>query len=263
MSNQIKNYLAIVLMAVLLMLGYAALDFAKTYSRAIQPSSFRSFTVSAEGQSLNLPDVAKFNFGVKTEGGKDIGDLQNKNTEKINSAIELLKSNGVKKEDIKTLNYNIEPRYQYYNCSIYQFNNCSENKDCVCPPPEIVGYTINQTIEVKIKDFPKIGGILSGIVKQGINEISNLSFEIDDPTAAQNAARDQAIAKAREKAESIAKAAGFRLGRLLSIEENNGAIPYYKSLRAETFGAEMSAVPAIEPGSQETNISISLTYEIE
>lgn len=254
MSNQIKNYLAIVLMVVLLMLGYAALDFAKTYSRAIQPSSFRSFTVSAEGKSLNFPDVAKFNFGVKTEGGKDIGNLQNENAEKVNPALELVKSNGVKNENIKTLNYNIEPRYQYYSCP---------KQGGPCPPPKIVGYTINQTIEVKINDFQKIGGILSGIVKQGINEISNLSFEIDDPTAAQNAARDHAIVKAKEKAKSIAKTAGFHLGRLLSIEENNGAIPYYKSLRAETFGAEMSAVPTIEPGSQETNISVSLTYEIE
>lgn len=254
MSNQIKNYLAIVLMVVLLMLGYAALDFAKTYSRAIQPSSFRSFTVSAEGKSLNFPDVAKFNFGVKTEGGKDIGNLQNENAEKVNPALELVKSNGVKNENIKTLNYNIEPRYQYYSCP---------KQGGPCPPPEIVGYTISQTVEVKIRDFQKIGGILSGIVKQGINEISNLSFEIDDPTAAQNAARDHAIVKAKEKAKSIAQAAGFHLGRLLSIEENNGAIPYYKSLRAETFGAEMSAVPTIEPGSQETNISVSLTYEIE
>lgn len=263
MNNHVKNYLAIVAMAVLLMLGYAALNFAKTYSRAIQPSSFRSFTVAAEGKSLNFPDVAKFNFGVKTEGGKNIGDLQNENAEKVNAALESVKSGGVKDEDIKTIRYDIEPRYQYNNCSIYQFDNCPKNKDCICPPPKIVGYTISQTIEVKIRDFEKIGELLNGIVNKGVNEISQLSFEIDDLTISQNEARNQAIVKAKEKAESIAQTAGFRLGRLLSVEENSGQIPYYKTLRTEAVDMGASAIPTIEPGSQETNISISLTYEIE
>lgn len=261
MNNQIKNYLGVAIIIVLLVIGYAAASYVGTYSKSIQPSSFRSFSVSAEGKVVTIPDVAQFTFGVKTEGGKNIGDLQRENAEKVNKTIEFIKSNGVDTKDIKTTNYNLEPRYQYYDCSR------PESSVTPCPPPDIVGYTITQTISVKIRDFNKIGDILAGVIKNGANEVSALSFAIDDPTKIQDQARNEAIAKAKEKATAVAKAGGFHLGRLLSIEE--GYTPrYYQDysttkLSAMGGGETATVPPAIEAGSQEVTVTMTLRYEIE
>lgn len=255
MDTKIKNCLGFVIMAVLLIFTYAAVSYVNTYSKSIEPSSFRSFSVSAEGKIVAIPDVAQFTFKVITEGSKNISDLQIQNTEKINKAIEFVKSNNVEAKDIKTQSYNLEPRYQYYSCP---------KEGGPCPPPDIVGYTITQTVLVKIRDFQKIGALLSGVITNGANEVSQLSFTIDELTIVENQARSEAIVKAKEKAVSIAKAGDFRLGRLLSIEEGYGPWPIYRheTLKA-AGGGEALPSPIIEPGSQEVQVTVTLRYEIE
>lgn len=253
-EQKIKSYFWVVVTVAVLVVAYAAWSYARTYSQSVEPSSFRSFAVSAEGKVVAIPDVAAFSFSVVTEGGKDIGALQKKNTELANGAIAFVKDEGVAAKDIKTQTYRLEPRYQYYAC-----------KTGACPPPEIVGYTITQSVAVKVRDFAKIGGLLSGVLENGANAVSDFQFTVDDPTAVQQEARAEAIAKAKVKAEEIADAAGFSVGRLLSIDEGGGYQPMY-SMAAESLGrgGGPSAVPTptIEPGSQEVTVNVTLRYEI-
>lgn len=263
MNEKIKNYLGIAGIFALITFAFAAFIYSDSYSKSIQPSSFRSFLASGEGKITALPDIAQFTFSAITEarlpdgqGGKDIAQLQKNNSEKINKAIEFAKSNSVETKDIKTLNYNLEPRYQYYSCPI------NRNGAEPCPPAEIVGYKIIQTVLVKVRDFSKIGEIMAGVVKNGANEVSQLSFSIDDLTIFQNQAREEAIKKAKAKAEAVAKAGGFRLGRLLSIEEN-GPMPVYGYAAAYSLKSTESIAPDIEPGSQEVSVNVILKYEIK
>lgn len=262
MDNKIKNSLGIVIAISVLALGYSAIIFAIYFSKSIQPSSFRSFAVSGEGKEIAVPNIAQFTFDIITEGGKDLALLQKDNTTKTNKAIEFIKSNGIDVKDIQTQNYNVSPRYQYFSCpgGIITPNQAPRP----CPPPEIVGYTITQTISVKIRNFEKIGSILSGVVSNGANSVSQLNFTIDDPTSVQNIAREKAIQKAKEKAESIAKAGGFQLGRLLAIDEGGSTpIPIFKASGIQTMESVPTPAPIIEPGSQETIVNITLHYEIE
>jgi len=257
MNNKLKNYLGIVIIAAILILSFAVVSYVNSYARSIQPSAFRSFSVSAEGKAAVVPDVAQFSFSIITEGGEDVAVLQKENTEKSNKIIEFVKSSGVEKKDIKTQMYNVEPRYQYSECVPVIRENSK-----VCPPPEIVGYTINQSVLVKVRNFEKIGDILAGVVKNGANSVSQLSFTLDDPTSVQDQARNEAIRRAIEKAKGVAKAGNFRIGRLLSIEEGGGYYPVYA---LKGFGGEAAALPSptIEPGSQETTVSVILRYEIK
>ena len=256
-SMTTKNALLVAIIVGIFLFGYAAVTFVQSYSRSIEPSSFRSFSVSAEGEVVSIPDVAAFTFSVLTQGGKDIGGLQRENTEKVNKAIGFVKSKGVEAKDIKTQSYNLDPRYQYFNCP---------REGGSCPPPEIVGYTVTQTVSVKVRDFAKIGDILAGVIGNGANSVSQLSFTIDDPDNLQSEARTKAIKKAQEKAKAIARAGGFRLGRLLSIQEGGYPIPVYEQYaRSADFSGAPKTLPAptIEPGSQEIKVNIALVYEIE
>jgi len=260
MNNKLKNYLGVAVIIVLLIFGYAAVGYVKAFSESIQPSSFRSFSVSAEGKITAIPDVAQFSFGVTTDGGTNVADLQSQNTTKINQAIDFVKANGVDAKDIETANYSINPRYQYYTCPNPQSNSQP------CPPPDVVGYTVSQTVSVKIRDFKKIGDILAGVVKNGANNVSGLSFTIDDPTKIQDDARNQAISKAKDKAAAVAKAGGFHIGRLLSIDEGSSPVYYdyaaTKSMSASS-GIAPQAAPTIEAGSQDITVTMTLRYEIQ
>lgn len=255
----IKNVIGVVAILATLSLAYAAFMFIRIYDRSSEPANFRSFTVQAEGKSVGVPDVAEFSFDVITEGGNDVAKLQQENATKMNKAVEFVKNAGVDKKDITTLQYNIQPRYETYRCDY--------SVGTVCPPAEIVGYTVQQTAQTKVRDFSLISGLLEGVVKNGANSVSQLQFTIDDPTALENEAREEAITKAQEKARGVAKAAGFSIGRLLSINENFYPGPIYqRTLMAESVSMSKDmggVVPTIEPGSQELTVQINLSYEIK
>ncbi len=259
MNEQIKNYFYITVIIVLLIGAFSTVKYVNSYSKASQPSSFRSFNVAGDGKVVAVPDVARFSFGAVTEGGKDIASLQKQNSDKVNKAIAYLKGNGVDEKDITTQNYSVDPRYQYFNCS--------GEGTTACPPAEIVGYTVNQAVAVKIRDFSKVGNILSGVVENGANTVSQLQFTIDDPTAVQNEARAKAIDKAKAKAEAIAQAGDFKLGRLLSIDEGGASPSAYQDYGGFGYGGgapmAVKSSPNIEPGSQEINVVITLSYEIK
>lgn len=262
MNEKLKNYFWIAATVALLSGSYGAVSYVKSYAKSIQPTSFRSFAVSGEGKAVSAPDVAEFSFSVISEGGKNVAELQKQNTERVNKAIDYVKSQKVDAKDIKTVGYSLEPRYQYFNCY--------GGDGRPCPPPEIVGYSVQQTVAVKARDFAKVGDILTGVVQNGANSVSSLNFTMDDPTGPENQAREEAIRKAKDKAKDVARAGGFRLGRLISIEEGWSSVPVYGRMEAlgkGGMGGGSDAValpaPAIEPGSQETVINVTLRYEIE
>jgi uncharacterized protein YggE len=279
MNQNIKNVVWIAVILAVLAIGYSAISYVDSYGKSIQPSSFRSFSVTGEGKVVAIPDVAEFSFTVITEGGKDVSSLQADNTGKVNKAIAFIKSKGVEDKDIKTSYYNVDPRYQTYQCKNLPYGTVDQSAGSAsvpvptssvqpCPPASIVGYTITQSVDVKVRDFSKVGDIMSGVVTNGANEIGKLSFSIDDPTKVRNEARTQAIAKAKEQAQSVAQAGGFSVGRLLGVSEGYNPYPVYNYLAPAAMGggvlkSEAAPAPVIQPGSEEIDVTVSMQYEIE
>ena len=105
---------------------------------------------------------------------------------------------------------------------------------------------------------------MSGVVENGANTVSSLQFTIDDAAKVQSEARAEAIQKAKEQAIAIADAGGFRLGKLLSIDEGNYPQPMsFNDMGGGYAGVSMKAAPPIiQPGSQDISVSVTLRYEI-
>lgn len=253
-QEKIKNLLSGALIITLLIVAYSAYSYSQTYADSMM---IRSFSVTGEAKINATPDVAEFDLGVITEGGTDVAKLQEQNTEKMNKIIAYLKSQKIEAKDIKTTGYNLSPRYQYSNC----------RETGVCPPPAIVGYSINQNATIKIRDFKSIGGILQGVVANGANNVSQLRFTFDDRDSLIGQVKGEAVKKAQLKAEAMAKTAGFRLGKLLSIEDNNyyQPVPYGLggAMDMAMVKAEIAPAPAIEPGSEDLTASVTLRYGIK
>lgn len=251
MDNQIKNALYIVLIAVLLAAGYAGVRLANAYSGAADQAAF---TVAGEGKETAVPNIAKFSLTIITEkNSTDLPASQKENSEKVNKVIAFVKSLGIEDKDVKTENYFVTPRYNYYNCEA----------GGQCPPPAIVGYTISNTLTVKVRNFDNIGKLLSGAVENGVNNVSGPQFTIDDPTELQNSARAKAIAQARSKAQATAQAGGFRLGKLLGVSEGTSPSLVQQFTKESIGYGGGGATPSLEPGSDEVIINILLTYEIK
>ncbi len=260
MDLKIKNYLGVAGMIGILLVSFAAWRYTSSYDRSITPGAYRTFSASGEGKIVVIPDVAQFTFRVITEGGKNLAQLEETNSNKTNDAIDYLKDNDIDSKDIKTQNYDIQPRYEYSNCGMLS--------STVCPPPAIVGYTITNTVDVKVRDLTKVGDILSGVVANGANSVYGLQFTLDNPESAKALARKEAMDAAKEKAKQIAKDGGFRMGELTGIQINDGT-DYYPQYAYGMGGDSMkemsvtAAAPRIEAGSKDVKVTVVLTYAIE
>lgn len=239
----------------LALIALAAVMASYQYKESVENTyPTRTFSVDGSGDVDTTPDLATFSATVTTDGGKDVAEVQGANTEKMNRINAYLKEQGVDKDDLKTSQYNLSPRYSY--------NPCTAGS---CPAPTITGYNLTQTLEVKVRESSKLGSLLSGVVENGANSVSEVRFTVDDDTAARDEARAEAIAEAKKKAKTLAKTAGFRLGKLVSLYENtNPVMPYYgMGGDMEMSVKAVSAPPVIESGTQNTKVQVTLTYEIK
>lgn len=242
--------------AALIVLALSAAAYAYQFGRSVnQEYPNKTFTVDGEAKTEIATDIATFTASVVTEGGKNIADIQKQNAEKMNAINAFLKEQGVEKKDLQTSQYSLSPRYEYSNCSGFS----------ACPPPSIVGYTLNQSLTVKVRSLESLGAILSGIAEKGANTVSGVSFAVDDDADAKQKARVEAIANAQKKARDIAKAGNFRVGKLVSIYEDSGNVApdYASGFGGADRAMEMKAVPpVIEPGTESGKVRMNLTYEI-
>ena len=259
MDLKIKNYLGIAGLVGILIVSFAAWRYTSSYDRSITPGAYRTFSATGEGKAVVVPDIAQFTFSIVTEGGKNLASLEETNSKKTNDAINYLKDNDIDSKDIKTQSYDIQPRYEYSNCGYLS--------SAICPPPTIVGYTITNTVSVKVRELKKIGDVLSGVVANGANSVSGLQFTLDDMEAAKSQARKEAMDLAREKAKQIAKDGGFGMGELTGIQISDGTnyYPQYYGMGGDSVAKEMSvaSAPRIEAGSKDITVTVTLTYEIK
>jgi uncharacterized protein YggE len=218
-------------------------------------------TITGEGEVFAVPDIATFSFSVIEEAAT-VGAAQEVATEKINAILSYLKDAGIEDKDIKTLGYNVYPKYSYDTVTCFSYP---------CPPmrdPEISGYEVSQTIEIKVRDTEQAGGLLSNIGERGASNLSGVNFTIDDEDALKSEAREQAIANAKEKAEELASDLGVRLVRVVSFyeEENYPYGPIYygydKAMGMGGVAESMSVAPALPAGENKIISRVNITYEI-
>lgn len=211
-----------------------------------------TITVSDKGEVYAKPDLAITTFSVVIEK-KTVAEAIKENAKKMNAVIDFIKEQGVEDKDLKTVNFNISPRYEWYDT--IQFYPQGRRV--------LVGYEVQQSLEVKIRDMEKIGDIIQGATDAGANEVGDLQFTIDNQDELKKQARGQAIEKAKNKAEELASQLGVRLVRIVNFSES-GVIPYYYGLEkaAGIGGGEEAPAPAIETGENKIEITVSITYEI-
>ncbi len=215
-----------------------------------------TISVNGKAELMIVPDIATFNFGTQ-ETSETVESAQKLATDKINKAIDLVKKAGVEEKDIKTISYNINPHYEQGACTQFR-----------CPPAVITGYDVSQQVEVKVRDTAKAGGILSSLGSVNLNNISGLTFTVDDDESKMDEARKMAIKDAREKAEELADSLDARLGRLVTYYDNNPyPMPYYAkggvAMDVAMVENQAMGAPSLPAGENQIVSNVTLVYELK
>ena len=205
--------------------------------------------ISATGEVTRVPDLAIISAGVQTLKPTATAAIE-ENATKMERVRAALKRAGIEDKDIQTSSINLNPEYQY-----------DQNR-----PPRLTGYRASNTVNIKFRDLKRTGAILDALVAEGSNQINGPSLTIDKPEAALDEARTKAIANGRARAELYARALGMRVVRLLSVSESGGysvppPMPY--AAEASMVMAQRSAKTEIDPGTQQLQVNVSMSFEVQ
>lgn len=220
-------------------------------------------SVSGEGRAFGKPDIALVSFAVHTQELKS-QDAVNKNNEIMNKVIKAIKDLGVDDKDIQTTSYNLTPVYDYPRVLLpaKDINGSVIYPSYVDSGRVFSGYSLDQQIAVKIRNFDNINSILDKATANGATNVSDLQFRIDNPEKINSEARAEAIKKAKEKLSNIVKESGLKVGRLVNVSEGyNYPQPLY-GIGGAIAKDSVSVAPQIQAGQLEITSTVILTYSI-
>lgn len=224
--------------------------------QAAQYASERTatITVSGTGEVLVVPDIGTFSFAV-VEEADTAAAAQAAATEANNAIMAYLKDTAnIAEADIKTTDYNLQPRYRFLDPSA---GSMSRER-------ELIGYEVQQRVEVLVRDTDQAGQLLVGVGERGASNISNLTFTIDDESTYIDEARELAITDAQDRAERLAAQLGVRVVRIVDYYEQEGHMPPFMArTEAATLGMGGDAIaPDISVGENTVLRRVNVTYEV-
>ncbi len=219
-----------------------------------------TISFSGHGEVQAVPDIATIYFTVEASKGTqgEASDEVNTKTKKI---LDFIKSSGVAERDIKTEGYNSYPKYSNPEvCPMYYGQGIMP--PCRVGESKIIGYTVSQSITVKVRKVDDASKVIDGINKIGVTNMSGPNLTIDNEDTLKAEARQKAIDDAKAKAKELASQLGVHLEKISNFSEGgNYPIMYGK---AEAMSADSVApVPSQIPKGENTISSdVTITYEI-
>ena len=250
-----KNVFKVLMVFLAVLSLYFAVKFLVELKSYMGGNEYTTITLSGHGEVQAVPDVATVYFTISKEA-KTVKEAQDAVTEVEKKSLDLLKENNILEKDIKTTSSSFTPKYSY------DYGYCV-TYPCPRKTPSIVGYTVSESITVKIRNTDEAGKIIQGLGTLGVTDLSGPNFAIDDEEGLKAEARKQAIDDAKEKAKVLAKDLGVKLGKVVSFNESGDyPMPYYAEMDMVKSVSSGVSTPTLPKGENTISSDVSITYEI-
>ena len=213
---------------------------------------FPKILVSGQGSVDIAPDMAILSLTVTREADTARGALD-ANSAAMNKVLAAMKAEGIDARDLQTSGFSIHPRY-----SRPQPKPSGERER-----PIINGYTVRNSLNVRVRDINNVGAVLDKSVTLGVNEGGNIRFSNADPSAAIEQARIKAVKQAIAKANTLATAAGVKTGKLLEISEQSFNPRPISMASARSFMTRTAEAVPVAAGENTYKVMVNVTFAID
>ncbi len=211
-----------------------------------------TITVTGDGKVYAKPDMVNLTMSF-SEVATTSAEALTKLNQKIDSALLVLKNNAVPQADISTSGLSIYPEYDYQKSVT-----------------RLVGQRATQSLVIKLKKIDtkatKATKVIDELSKIDNLQIGSISFDIEDKTSLFTQAREQAFAKAKQKASELAQLSQVRLLTPVSITDTATDItpPIARNYALmDASGSSANATTQLPSGQMEITISLSVLWGIE
>jgi uncharacterized protein YggE len=217
---------------------------------AFAQEKFEKSTLEAvgKGEIKIKPDVAYLTISVETTS-KRASDAVRENAEKMKAVLDKLKSQIGKEDKITTTGYTLSP--------IYEYNDRTKES-------QLTGYRASNGVVVEIKNLDDLGRLIDSATQVGANRVDSLSFDTDKRDEYRRQALAQAVQDARATADTVAKATGVKVVKILKISPSYEVPrPMARELGFAKMSATQTAPTQIEPGELTVSATVNIVFEIE
>ncbi|WP_082235691.1 SIMPL domain-containing protein [Halobacillus massiliensis] len=197
----------------------------------------RLVIVSGTGDVSAQPDVADVQLGVVTTG-KNLSITQQENAQIMTQVIQSLERAGVPRKNIMTVDYSIQPQYDYVEGQqIFR------------------GYEVRNIVSVTLENINKTGLIIDTAVQNGANQVLNIEFSVQNPEALYQEALSKALKNAYSKAQTITRTMRLQLDAApVKVVETK-----QEGVRPLQTAAYSTAAP-VQPGQLEVKAFVEVQY---
>ena len=242
-------WLAIGLAVGLVVAAIASPAFAPRPIAGADPTTPPEHTISVTGTGkvVVTPDLADLRLGVSVTK-PTVKAARAAAAATMTNVIAAIKKLGIADKDIQTTNLSLQPVYTY-------------------PPnggtPKLTGYTLSNTVAVTIRDLDKIGDVIDDSLTAGATTMDGVTFRNENPAAAEEQARKEAMTQAKAKADTLASSAGVHISGVSSISETSAPIPYPIPYFGAAAGAAQDTSTPVQVGTNEVSVSVAVVYLID
>jgi uncharacterized protein YggE len=198
----------------------------------------QTIAVNGTGTVLVVPDRAEVSFGVESRG-RTAREALAANAIEMRRLLDALHEAGVDRRNLRTEHLSLMPVYD-------------------AKGREIVAYVASNTAGAEV-DLAGAGAVIDAAVEAGANHVYGPTMSRADESDLYRRALRAALADARRKAEALAAAGAFSVGRIVSVAETGVAPPPEPVAVAERVTLAADATP-IEPGTSELVATVTVTY---
>jgi uncharacterized protein YggE len=200
-----------------------------------------SVYVGADGKYESAPDTAVLEFNVSTQEDTSQAAYQHASKD-VEQVRQVLRTNGIEAKAANIGFLSVQPMYDWKNAK-----------------QKVIGYRVTADVTLKLKDFSKIGPITQQLAEANVSERQTLNYILENIDEAKNRAVEDAYRRARNSADTLARASGRSLGDLsyASVDtfENARPVPM-RMARA------MSVAPAAAPTEEFTPQAVTVTAHV-
>jgi uncharacterized protein len=215
-------------------------------SVAAQPVPARTLSIAGHAEVHAVPDAALVSTGVVTEGETAAAALKS-NSAALAKVVDAIRSSGVEGRDLQTSGLSLQAR------------TYRPEKPSATDRPRIIGYTAANEVTLRVRDLAKLGDLLDKATAAGANRIDGIELVVSNQEALLDEARRKAVADAKDKADLYAQAAGFTLGKVMSLAEEN--VPSPRPLARAMTAVAAAPVP-VEAGEMTLSVRVRVVWSL-
>ena len=203
----------------------------------------QGITVQASGVSDVIPDAVRISLSVSVLADTSEAALSEA-TASAAAVRQVLADQDIDEVDVATQSFTVNPEYSYTEAD----------------GQKLIGYRASQIFDVLVRDAANAGDVVGELISRAGKNLSvNSTYPILlDATSGAVLAREDAVEKARAKAEAYAELLDVELGDVVYLTEV--AAPTNVVAGAKSDAMAEGSSPEIDLGTQQVTITIEVRW---